>query len=177
MGRNKSGAGGLSLSLLSTGFIERRIYLIRKQKVMLDTDLAELYGVRSIRLREQVKRNRERFPEDFMFRLSNKEVDVMVSQNAIPSRQHLGGSLPYVFTQEGVAMLSSVLRSERAVQVNIAIMRTFVKLREMLATHKDLAEKLEALEKRYDRQFKVVFDAIRQLMRPGEPPKQQRIGF
>ncbi|HKA53771.1 MAG TPA: ORF6N domain-containing protein [Candidatus Binatia bacterium] len=177
MGRNKSGAGGLPLSLLSTGFIERRIYLIRKQKVMLDTDLAELYGVRSIRLREQVKRNRERFPEDFMFRLSNKEVDVMVSQNAIPSRQHLGGSLPYVFTQEGVAMLSSVLRSERAVQVNIAIMRTFVKLREMLATHKDLAEKLEALEKKYDRQFKVVFDAIRRLMEPEEPPKQRQIGF
>jgi len=101
----------------------------------------------------------------------------MVSQNAIPSRQRLGGSLPYVFTQEGVAMLSSVLRSERAITVNVAIMRTFVKLRGMLATHKDLAQKLEALEKKYDRQFKVVFDAIRQLMTPEEPPKQQRIGF
>ena len=151
--------------------IASRIYLIRGEKVMLDSDLAELYGVKPIRLREQVKRNRERFPEDFMFQLNNKEVDIMVSQNAIPSRQHLGGSLPYVFTQEGVAMLSSVLRSERAVQVNVAIMRTFVKLRELLATHKDLAQKLEALEKKYDRQFKVVFDAIRQLMRPEEPPK------
>ncbi len=144
---------------------------------MLDSDLAELYGVKPIRLREQVKRNRERFPEDFMFQLNSREVDLMVSQNAIPSRQHLGGSLPYAFTQEGVAMLSSVLRSERAVQVNIAIMRTFVQLREMLATHKDLARKLEALEKKYDRQFKIVFDAIRQLMEPEEPPKQRQIGF
>ena len=108
MERNKSGSGGLPLPLLSTGFIERRIYLIRAHKVMLDSDLAELYGVKPIRLREQVKRNRERFPEDFMFQLNNKEVDIMVSQNAIPSRQHPGGSLPYVFTQEGVAMLSSV---------------------------------------------------------------------
>jgi hypothetical protein len=101
----------------------------------------------------------------------------MVSQNAIPSRRHLGGFLPYVFTQEGVAMLSSVLRSERAITVNIAIVRAFVKLREMLSTHKDLAQKLETLEKKYDRQFKVVFDAIRQLMKPEEPPKERRIGF
>jgi hypothetical protein len=144
---------------------------------MLDSDLAELYSVKPIRLREQVKRNRARFPEDFMFQLTDGEVDIMVSQNAIPSRQHLGGSLPYVFTQEGVAMLSSVLRSDRAVTVNIAIMRAFVKLREMLATHKDLAQKLDALEKKYDRQFKVVFDAIRQLMKPEVPPKERRIGF
>lgn len=144
---------------------------------MLDSDLAELYGVKPIRLREQVKRNRARFPEDFMFQLTDREVDVMVSQNAIPSRRHLGGFLPYVFTQEGVAMLSSVLRSERAITVNIAIMRAFVKLREMLSTHKDLADKLEALEKRYDRQFKIVFDAIRQLMKPEDPPKERRIGF
>ncbi|MBI3247495.1 MAG: ORF6N domain-containing protein [Deltaproteobacteria bacterium] len=163
--------------MISPDFIERRIYLIRKQKVMLDSDLAELYGVKPIRLREQVKRNRARFPEDFMFQLTDREVDVMVSQNAIPSRRHLGGFLPYVFTQEGVAMLSSVLRSERAITVNIAIMRAFVKLREMLSTHKDLADKLEALEKRYDRQFKIVFDAIRQLMKPEDPPKERRIGF
>ncbi len=112
-----------------------------------------------------------------MFQLNLREVDIMVSQNAIPSRRHLGGSLPYVFTQEGVAMLSTVLNSDRAIQVNIAIMRTFVQLREILATHKDLAQKLEALEKKYDRQFRIVFDAIRQLMTPEEPPKQQRIGF
>lgn len=177
MEKQKSGSPEVALSLISPSFIERRIYLIRKQKVMLDSDLAELYGVKPIRLREQVKRNRERFPADFMFQLNEREADLMVSQNAIPSRQHLGGSLPYVFTQEGVAMLSSVLRSERAIMVNIAIMRAFVKLREMLATHKDLAQKLEALEKKYDRQFKIVFDAIRQLMKPEDPPKERRIGF
>lgn len=170
-------AGEITLPILSVDFIERRIYLIRKQKGMLDSDLAELYGVKPIRLREQVKRNRERFPADFMFQLNDREVNSMVSQNAIPSRQHLGGSLPYVFTQEGVAMLSSVLRSKRAITVNIAIMRAFVKLREMLATHKDLAAKLDALEKKYDRQFKIVFDAIRQLMQPEAPPKERRIGF
>lgn len=116
----------------------------------MDRDLAQLYGVKPIRLREQVKRNRERFPADFMFQLSEDEVDFIVSQNAIPSRKHLGGYLPYAFTQEGVAMLSSVLRSERAVQVNILIMRAFVRLRELMTTHKDLAQKLEALEKKYD---------------------------
>lgn len=177
MEKQKSASSEGALSLIPPDFIERRIYLIRRQKVMLDSDLAELYGVKPIRLREQVKRNRSRFPEDFMFQLTDGEVDVMVSQNAIPSRRHLGGFLPYMFTQEGVAMLSSVLRSERAITVNIAIMRAFVKLREMLSTHKDLADKLEALEKKYDRQFKVVFDAIRQLMQPEAPPKERRIGF
>jgi len=177
MEKPNTGTREMALPIIPVSFIERRIYLIRKQKVMLDSDLAELYGVKPIRLREQVKRNRERFPKDFMFQLNDREINIMVSQNAIPSRQHLGGSLPYVFTQEGVAMLSSVLRSERAITVNIAIMRAFVKIREMLAPHKDLAEKLDALEKKYDRQFKIVFDAIRQLMKPEEPPKQQRIGF
>ena len=145
---------------------------------MLDTDLAELYNVPTKRLNEQVRRNSGRFPEDFVFQLTPEEADSLRSQFAT-SKMGRGGRryLPYAFTEQGVAMLSSVLNSERAVQVNIAIMRTFVKLREMLATHKDLAQRLEALEKRYDRQFKVVFDAIRQLMRPGEPPKQQRIGF
>ena len=156
--------------------VEHRILLIRGQKVMLDSDLAQLYGVKSIRLREQVKRNRERFPEDFMFQLADDEVEILVSQNAIPSRKHLGGYLPYAFTQEGIAMISSVLRSKRAVMVNIAIMRAFVKLRELLATHKDLARKLEALEQKYDAQFKVVFDAIRELMTPPKSPGR-RIGF
>ncbi|HKA52137.1 MAG TPA: ORF6N domain-containing protein [Candidatus Binatia bacterium] len=167
-----------ALPPISAEFIERRIYLIRKQKVMLDTDLAELYNVPTKRLNEQVRRNSGRFPEDFVFQLTPEEADSLRSQFAT-SKMGRGGRryLPYAFTEQGVAMLSSVLNSERAVQVNIAIMRTFVKLREMLATHKDLAQRLEALEKRYDRQFKVVFDAIRQLMRPGEPPKQQRIGF
>ena len=156
--------------------IEKQILLFRGHKVMLDSDLAELYGVKPIRLREQVKRNRERFPEDFMFQLTEDEVTILVSQNAIPSKKHLGGYLPYVFTQEGIAMLSSVLRSKRAVMVNIAIMRAFVKLREMLAARKDLARKLEVLEQKYDSQFKVVFGAIRQLMAPSARPRR-RIGF
>ena len=136
---------------------------------MLDRDLAELYSVRTIALRQQVKRNKDRFPHDFMFQLSKPEAELLVSQNVIPSRRSLGGSLPYVFTQEGVAMLSSVLRSARAVQVNIAIMRAFVRLREAL--------KLNALEKKYDEQFKAVFAAIRQLREPAKPPKRQQIGF
>ena len=156
-------------SIVPVEVVERKIYLIRGQKVMLDKDLAVLYGVKPIRLREQVKRNIRRFPNDFMFQLNEKEINSMVSQNAIPSRKYLGGYKPYVFTEQGVAMLATVLNSERAVQVNIAIMRVFVKLREMIACNKDLARKLENMEKKYDVQFKVVFDAIRQLMAPPEP--------
>ncbi len=187
MEQYKSGSGGLPLPLLSTGFIERRIYLIRKQKVMLDSDLAELYGVETKMLNRAVKRNIDRFPADFMFQLNKEEAarlrfqigtSSLRSQAATSEASHGGRRyLPYAFTEQGVAMLSSVLHSKRAVQVNIAIMRTFVQLREMLATHKDLAQKLEALEKKYDRQFKVVFDAIRHLMEPEEPPKQRQIGF
>jgi hypothetical protein len=163
--------------VIPAGRIEKAILLFRDQKVMLDRDLAALYGVRPIALRQQVRRNAERFPPDFMFQLSDEEAELLVSQTVIPSRRSLGGSLPYAFTQEGIAMLSSVLRSPRAVQVNIAIMRAFVRLREMLAAHKDLARKLEALEKKYDAQFKMVFDAIRQLMAPPHEPKRGRIGF
>ena len=157
--------------------IEKSILLIRGEKVMLDRDLAKLYRVKPIALRQQVSRNIDRFPEDFMFRLTQEEANALVSQNVIPSKRSLGGSLPYVFTQEGVAMLSSVLRSERAVQVNIQIMRAFVRLREMLASHKELARKLAAMERKYDAQFKVVFDAIRQLVAPPEPKKPRPIGF
>ncbi len=178
MEQKKQNSRELALPLLSAGFIERRIYLIRKQKVMLDTDLAELYGVETRVLVQAVKRNIERFPSDFMFQLT-KEEDELLRSHSVISKTGRGGRryLPYAFTEQGVAMLSGVLHSPRAVQVNVAIMRTFVKLREMLTTHKGLAQKLEALEKKYDRQFKVVFDAIRQLMGPEEPPKQQRIGF
>lgn len=157
--------------------IERRIYLIRGHKVMLDTDLAPLYGVPVSRLNEAVKRNIERFPPDFMFRLTAVEGKCLTSQSAIANRRGGRRTAPYAFTQEGIAMLSSVLHSARAVAVNIQIMRTFVRLRELLATHADLARKLAELESRYDRQFKVVFDAIRQLMSPPEPPKKPPIGY
>lgn len=156
--------------------IERRIYLIRGRKVMLDRDLAQLYGVKAIALRQQVKRNRERFPSDFMFRLSEKEAVFLVSQNVIPSRRSLGGSLPYAFTQEGVSMLSGILSSRRAVQVNIAIMRAFVRLRELISSHRDLARRLDELEKKYDARFRTVFDAIRDLMEPSTRSRSV-IGF
>ncbi len=143
---------------------------------MLSTDLAELYEVETRILNQAVKRNIDRFPEDFMFQLTADEAEWLVSQNVIPHKKYFGGHLPYAFTEQGVAMLSSVLRSKRAVQVNIAVMRAFVKLREMLASHKDLARKLNALEKKYDEQLKVVFEAIRQLMAPDER-KKRKIGF
>jgi hypothetical protein len=144
---------------------------------MLDADLAILYGVSTKRLNEQVRRNRSRFPDDFMFQLTREEVRSLRSQIAT-SKQGRGGRryTPLVFTEQGIAMLSTVLNSERAIQVNIEIMRAFVRLREMIASHKDLARKLEALERRYDAQFKVVFDAIRELMAPPEA-KKRKIGF
>ncbi len=155
---------------------ERRILRIRGQNVILDFDLAMLYGVETRALKQAVRRNLDRFPEDFMFELSAAEIQKLVSQTVIPARGKLGGAVPMAFTEQGVAMLSSVLRSSRAVQVNIAIMRTFVRLRQMLLSNADLARKLAALENKYDAQFKVVFDAIRELMVPPSPPKP-RIGF
>lgn len=141
--------------------IERKIYLIRGQKEMLDSDLAELYGVPTKVLIQAVKRNIKRFPPDFMFQLKNQEVASLRSQIVTSSLEHGGRRyLPYVFTEQGVAMLSSVLNSERAVQVNILIIRAFVKLREMIASNKELAKRLDELEKKYDAQFKVVFDTI-----------------
>ena len=163
-------------TLISLEVIERRIFLIRGQKVMLSTHLADLYDVETRVLNQAVKRNISRFPEDFMFQLNTSEAEQLVSQNVIPHKKYFGGSLPYAFTEQGVAMLSSVLNSERAINVNIEIMRAFVRLRRMLASHADLARKLEALEKKYDAQFKIVFEAIRELMRPPEP-KKRPIGF
>jgi hypothetical protein len=124
-----------------------KIYHVRGQKVMLDRDLAELYDVKAIRLREQVKRNFKRFPEKFMFQLTEEEVKYMVSQNAIPSKQHLGGSLPLVFTEHGVLQLSNVLKSDRAIHVSVSIIEVFVKMREMLLTHKDILLQLEEMRK------------------------------
>jgi ORF6N domain len=157
--------------------IERRILLIRGHKVMLDRDLAALYEVKPIALRQAVKRNSNRFPADFVLQLTKEEAEKLVSQSVIPSRRSLGGFQPYAFTEQGVAMLSSVLRSERAAIVNIAIMRTFVRLRQILATHKELAERLEAMEKKYDQRFKVVFDILKQLMEPLPDRPKGSIGF
>jgi hypothetical protein len=156
--------------------IERAILLIRGQKVMLSTDLAELYSVEPRVLVQALKRNIERFPEDFMFQLSQSEFSNLKSQ-IVMSRWGGQRHPPYAFTEQGVAMLSSVLRSKRAVRVNIEIMRAFVRLRRILASHKELARKLDELEKKYDAHFKVVFDAIRELMAPAEPPPRRRIGF
>ncbi|OGC03574.1 DNA-binding protein [candidate division WOR-1 bacterium RIFOXYA12_FULL_43_27] len=164
--------------------IENRIYLIRGQKVMLDFHLAELYAAKTKALKQAVRRNIDRFPEDFMFQLNWEEVDSLRSQFVTLETKVEGKGkhlkyLPYAFTEQGVAMLSSVLKSKQAVQVNIAIMRAFVKLRQILATHKDIAYKLTELEKRVEKnevETREVFDAIRQLMLPPEKPKR-RIGF
>ncbi|MBI5217258.1 MAG: ORF6N domain-containing protein [Ignavibacteriae bacterium] len=158
--------------------VERRILWIRGLKVMLDSHLAELYGVPTKRLNEQVSRNRRRFPDDFMFQLTGDEYESLRSQFATlkTGRGTHRKYLPYVFTEQGVAMLSSVLNSERAILVNIEIMRAFVRLREILSTHKDLARKLEELENKYDSQFQIVFQAMKKLMAPPDPPKR-RIGF
>jgi len=159
--------------------IEQRILRIRESNIMLDEDLAELYGVEVRTLNQAVKRNIDRFPGDFMFQLTADEEARLRSQFVILKTTGRGQHRkypPYAFTEQGVAMLSSVLNSPRAVQVNIQIMRTFVNLRRMLASNEDLARKLAALEKKYDTQFKIVFDAIRQLMTPQLPPKR-KIGF
>lgn len=156
--------------------IESKILLIRGLKVMLDKDLAKLYQVKARALRQQVKRNLDRFPDDFMLKLTEEEVQFMVSQNVTPSKQALGGHLPYAFTEQGVAMLSSVLKSKRAIHVNIQIIRTFTKLRQMLKSHKKLKHKIYEMEKKYDKQFQVVFDAIKRLIGSSEKPKS-KIGF
>jgi hypothetical protein len=188
--------------------LARFVFFIRSEKVMLDSDLARLYGVEARALNQAVARNRKRFPADFMFRLTPEEYESLRSQTVISkrvgtiddlsrsvmssfrrrserlrsqtvtSKKGRGGRRyrPYAFTEQGVAMLSSVLRSSRAVEVNIAIMRTFVQLRRLMDTNRDLARKIEGLEKKYDEQFAAVFDAIKELIAPAEPPKK-RIGF
>lgn len=161
---------------LVRGLIEERIVRIRGQRVMLSQHLAELYQVSVSALNQAVIRNRDRFPADFMFQLDAKEFGSLKSQFVISSHGGIRRALPYAFTEQGVAMLSSVLRSERAVKVNIEIMRAFVRLRQLLSTHAELAHKLKTLEKKYDLQFKVVFDAIRQLMTPAQNPRRE-IGF
>lgn len=152
--------------------IINKIYLVRGKKVMLDRDLSVLYKVKTIRLREQVKRNIERFPENFMFQLNEEETNFMVSQNAIPSKKHLGGHLPFVFTEHGVLMLANVLRSERAMRMSIRIIEVFVQVREMLFAHKDIllmVEKIEHKLSAHDEKIMLIFEYIKQL----EKAKQQ----
>lgn len=188
-------------ALIPAELIKQSILLIRGQKVMLDETLAQLYGVETKVLNQAVKRNRDRFPRDFMFRLNKEEWDILRYHFEISKPEFLRSQIvtskteslrsqiatsklkgggrrytPYVFTEQGVAMLSSVLRSERAVKVNIEIMRTFVHLRQMLISHEQLSRKLESLEKKYDKRFKIIFDVLRELMKPPEI-KPKPMGF
>ncbi len=174
--------------IIAVELIATKILEMRSKKVMLDSDLAKLYGVQTKRLNEQVRRNKKRFPDDFMFQLTTEEVNSSRSHfatlNAIHHEISKRGKnikyLPHVFTEQGVAMLSSVLNSERAIQVNILIMRAFTKLKEILLTHKDLAIKLEALERKYanhDKKIQAIFEAIRQLIQPPSVEEKRRIGF
>jgi len=166
-----------NIDVVPQDLIETKIFFIRNKKVMLDRDLAVLYGVETKLLKRAVNRNIERFPDDFMFRLSKDEYNELLRcQFGTLKRGQHSKYLPYAFTENGVAMLSSVLNSKRAIQVNIQIMRTFTKIREMLVAHKYLKQKIEEMEKKYDYQFKVVFDTIKKLL---EPPKksEKKIGF
>jgi len=176
-----------SVSLVPVEIIQNKIYLIRGRKVMLDRDLAELYGVETRRLNEQVKRNLKRFPLDFMYQLTKEEAGNWMSQIAISNKERMGiRKMPYVFTEQGVAMLSSVLNSDRAIAVNIQIMRVFTELREMMASHKDLARKIEDLERKFQEKFQehdkkiiLVFNAIKELLADKEEAVKKRgpLGF
>ena len=161
--------------------ITQKIYIIRNCKVMLDKDLADLFDVRATRLREQVKRNREKFPLHFMFQLTDSEVDIMVSQNAIPSRQHLGGSLPFVFTEHGVLQLANVLKSKRTTQVSIRIIEIFVKMREMLATTLNVQLDIEMIKNKLDSQdqnIELLFNYLNELMDKHDNPEPRNpLGF
>jgi len=165
-------------AIVPAALISQRIYFIRKTRVMLDADLALLYGVTTKNLNKAVKRNANRFPSDFMIRLKPKEVEILRFQSGTSSTKTHGGRryLPYAFTEHGVAMLSSVLNSDRAIQVNIAIMRAFLQVRAMLATHEDLRRKISEMEKRYDSKFHAVFATLRQMLETPIPPKRH-IGF
>ena len=161
--------------------IQNRIVEIRGYKVMLDFDLAALYEVENRVLKQAVRRNRDRFPADFMFELTEEEVDLLVSQNVIPSKSYLGGAVPFAFTEQGVAMLSSVLRSKTAIHMNIAIMRAFVLIRQYTLSYTDLTNQLKALEAKYNQQFSDVYEAINYLIQKDkqqtEQGERERIGF
>lgn len=167
----------MTLDVIPHDRIERKIYSFRGKKVMVDRDLASLYGVETRILNQAVRRNIERFPDDFMFQLTESEMNVWISQFVTSKRERMGiRKQPLVFTEQGVAMLSSVLRSKSAITVNIQIMRTFTKMREMLVENDDLRRKVELMEKHYDEQFQIVFDAIRR-QKDEKDPNVQEIGF
>jgi len=163
--------------LIVQGEISSKIFTLRAKQVMIDRDLAILYDVKTIRLREQVKRNSKRFPDDFMFRLSEDEVELMVSQNAIPSRQHLGGALPYVFTEQGIYMIATVLKSDVAIDVNIAILRTFTKLREFSKHYNALAKQIMEVERKSDKQYKELRKALDELVSSSRLVDEKVMGF
>ena len=176
--------GEINVLTISEDAIIRKIFLLRGKKIMLDKDLAELYEVKAFRLREQVKRNIKRFPENFMFRLTEEETDFMVSQNAIPSIQHLGGHLPYAFTEHGVIMLANVLRSERAMKMSIRIIEIFIKIRDMLLAHKDVLLKLEKIEQKisgHDEKILIIFEYLKLLEQTNQQQhkfkERKRIGY
>ena len=164
--------------IVSVQLLSRKIFFLRKMNVMLDADLAALYRVTTSQLNRAVQRNRDRFPEDFMFQLNREEIEALRFHIGMSKREGRGGRryAPYAFTEQGIAMLSSVLRSARAVHVNIAIMRTFVRLRKMLTSNEGLRRKIEEMEKRYDTQFQIVFTAIKEMLEAPEKPKRT-IGF
>jgi len=174
------------ISIILQEIIRQKIYLIRGEKIMFDKDLAELYGVETRILNQAVRRNEKRFPADFMFQLNKKELEALkchfsVSEKNLKSQiviSSWGGrrKLPLAFTEQGVAMLSSVLNSERAIRVNIQIIRTFTQLRKMLATHEELRKKIEAMEGKYDKRFRAIFETLKLLIKEDEKPKN-KIGF
>jgi hypothetical protein len=164
------------LQVVKAESIASHIYFLRGHNVILDFDLASLYGVETRALKQAVRRNPGRFPDDFMFKLSETEINFVVSQNVIPSKRYLGGAIPFAFTEQGVAMLSGILNSDKAIQVNIAIMRAFVQLRRLISLNKDLSDKLNRIEKKYDEQFRLVFEALRKIIQKESEPRK-RIGF
>ena len=167
--------------IIPTEQIINKIFVLREEKVMLDTHLAEIYGVENRALKQAVRRNLDLFPDDFMFVLTDTEVEIVVSQNAIPSKQYLGGSNPYAFTETGVAMLSSVLKSKRAKEMNIAIMRAFVALRKMILNNAELRLEIEYIKKKvinHDKNIELVFQYLDELLEKKEKPKQRnQIGY
>ena len=170
----------LTKRIIPAEFIEQRIFVIRGQKIILDVDLAQVYGVTTKRLNEQVKRNHDRFPEDFMFRVSSEESQFLLasrSQSATLKRGQNLKYVPYAFTEHGAVMVANVLNSPVAVHASIHVVRAFIRLREIMATHKDLVQKLKQMEKKYDRKFKVVFNALRELMAPPIHSSRRQIGF